>query len=53
MFEIGVKVKKITDGSVGEVLNSINTSSGTKYQVRIEGGETVYISEDILEPYQE
>lgn len=53
MFEIGDKVKKITDGSVGEVLNSINTSSGTKYQVRIEGGETVYISEDILEPYQE
>lgn len=53
MFSKGDKVTKITDGSVGEVISSMKTPSGTKYQVKKSDGEIVYISEENLELYQE
>lgn len=53
MFAKGDKVKKRSDGSVGEIIDKINHASGIRYQVRLENGENVYISEDMLEPYQE
>ena len=53
MYSNGDKVKKITDGLIGEIVNSINTPSGIKYQVRFFNGDTIYISEDILELYKE
>lgn len=53
MFSKGDKVKKITDGSVGEVIDKLNHTSGIKYQIRLENGDNVYISEDVLELYQE
>lgn len=53
MFQIGDKVKKITDGSIGVVKSSINTTNGIKYQIQFENGTAIYLSEDILQPYQE
>lgn len=53
MFNTGDKVKKITDGSIGEVVSIIDHISGVKYQVRFSNGETSYISEDILEACKE
>lgn len=53
MFENGDRVKKITDGKVGIVKSSIQTNNGTKYQIQFDNGEAVYLSEDILEKYQE
>ncbi len=53
MFNIGDKVKKITDGRVGIVKNTIQTGNGLKYQIQFDNGEAVYLSEDILESYQE
>ena len=53
MFNKGDKVKKITDGSVCEIISYMNTPAGIKYQVKKLDGEIVYISEENLEPYQE
>lgn len=53
MFNTGDKVKKITDGRVGIVKGSIRTGNGVKYQIQFDNGETVYLSEDILQVYQE
>ena len=53
MFKNGEKVKKITDGRVGVIKNSIQTGNGLRYQVQFENGEAVYLSEDILQTYQE
>ena len=53
MFENGDRVKKITDGKVGIVKSSIQTGNGTRYQIQFDNGEAVYLSEDILEKYQE
>lgn len=53
MFNTGDKVKKITDGKIGTIKGSVLTSNGTKYQVQFENGESVYLSEDILQEYQE
>lgn len=53
MFNTGDKVQKITDGKVGTIKGSINTANGIKYQVQFDNGESVYLSEDILQEYQE
>ena len=53
MFNTGDRVKKITDGKVGTVKGTINTANGVKYQVQFDNGEAVYLSEDILQAYQE
>lgn len=53
MFGKGDKIKKITDGTYGEIISSLKFSTGIRYQVKLNTGETVYLSEDILEPYQE
>lgn len=52
MFNTGDKVKKITDGKVGVIKNTMNTPSGIRYNVVFDTG-AVYLSEDILEPYVE
>ena len=49
MFSIGDKVQKLTDGKVGTIKNII---SG-KYQVIFEDSSAPYLSEEILQPYQE
>lgn len=53
MFNVGDKVKKITDGKIGTVKGSIRTINGIKYQIQFDNGESVYFSEDILQEYQE
>lgn len=53
MFNTGDKVKKITDGKIGVIKGSVLTGNGTKYQVQFENGEAVYLSEDILQEYQD
>lgn len=53
MFSIGDKVKKITDGKIGTIKNSVLTSNGTKYQVQFENGEIIYLSDEILQKYEE
>lgn len=53
MFNTGDKVKKITDGKIGVIKDSVLTGNGTKYQVQFENGEAVYLSEDILQEYQD
>ena len=52
MFNIGDKVQKITDGRIG-VIKSVNTFAGNRYQVVFDNSESVYVSADILKPYQE
>ena len=52
-FNIGDKVTKITDGKTGSIKNSMLTANGIKYQVQFDNGEAPYLSEDILEKYQE
>lgn len=54
MYEIGSKVYKITDSNkIGTIKNFINTLNGIRYQVLFENGEIIYLSEDILAPYEE
>lgn len=53
MFNNGDRVKKITDGKVGTIKGSIKTANGVKYQVQFANGEAIYLSEDILQEYQE
>ena len=38
MFNTGDKVKKITDGKIGTIKDSVLTSNGTKYHVQFENG---------------
>ncbi len=52
MFNIGDKVQKITDGRIG-VIKSVNSFSDNHYQVLFDNSELVYVSVDILKPYQE
>ena len=53
MFNDGAKVQKITNKQVGVIKSSIALNSGIQYQVQFDNGSVVYLSEDMLEPYEE